>query len=487
MTAAEDKVKRLAKVKSNTVCPNCGTQKSFGFGSVCIKFHTFICNECKSSHQAISHRCKSTTMSSWTDDEVAELERKGNDHCRRTWLKNAPPCGASGRPQPGCDLAVYKRFVVDAYEYKRFYGQDDGPAAPGQPAPGPAAQPAQPRPSRKKKTVIAAAPASAPLPRVVDLLDFSAPAATTAASVTSNDIFAADFSSMATQAPPYNNSNNNNTNNNFSPPTQIAASNDFSNLSGFTTTPIASAPVSAGFNLSSLQSTPGPSMSDFDGLSTQALASSNSSSTSGKKPIMGSGRPGSGISMMGGPPPQQQQQQQARMQNPQMMQQGGMNPQMMMQQGAMGMNPQMMMQQGAMGMNPQMMMQQGAMGMNPQMMMQQGAMGMNPQMMNPQMQQQFMMNQQMAARQQQMMGMNNMNQQQMGGMNQQMGGMNQMGSGGMTMMNNGNNNMLGGGMNNAGSTTNPNFTQQRQQTMNDNGMPGGNVMNMMAYTQNKKK
>jgi Putative GTPase activating protein for Arf len=124
MTAAEDKVKRLAKLKCNTICPNCGTEKKFGFTTVCIKFFTFVCNECKSSHQAISHRCKSLTMSSWTDEEVSELERKGNDYCRRTWLKNAPPYGTSGRPQSGSDLAVYKRFVVDVYEQKRYYGAD---------------------------------------------------------------------------------------------------------------------------------------------------------------------------------------------------------------------------------------------------------------------------------------------------------------------------------------------------------------------------
>jgi hypothetical protein len=124
MTAAEDKVKRLAKLKCNTICPNCGTEKKFGFATVCIKFFTFVCNECKSSHQAISHRCKSITMSSWTDDEVSELERKGNDYCLRTWLKNAPPCGINGRPQSGSELSVYKRFVVDVYENKRYFSPD---------------------------------------------------------------------------------------------------------------------------------------------------------------------------------------------------------------------------------------------------------------------------------------------------------------------------------------------------------------------------
>jgi hypothetical protein len=138
LSYAEQKVRKLARLPSNCICPNCGTQKKFGYSNICIKFHTFVCNNCKSSHQAISHRCKSLTMSSWSDQEVQELEQKGNDYAQRTWLKNAPPIGSNGRPREGDDVNVFKRFVVDAYEHKRFYGADDGP----QSAPTPSSQPA---------------------------------------------------------------------------------------------------------------------------------------------------------------------------------------------------------------------------------------------------------------------------------------------------------------------------------------------------------
>jgi Putative GTPase activating protein for Arf len=101
--AAEAAVKKLARMGGNTICPNCGTEKKFGFGSVCIKFLTFVCNECKSSHQAISHRCKSLTMSSWTDGEVLQLRTiGGNDCARATWL--ATTTGQNGRPITGSSM-----------------------------------------------------------------------------------------------------------------------------------------------------------------------------------------------------------------------------------------------------------------------------------------------------------------------------------------------------------------------------------------------
>jgi translation elongation factor EF-1beta len=44
-------VKNLRKIAANKVCPNCGTQSEFGFGNVCVKFSSFVCDMCKTSHQ----------------------------------------------------------------------------------------------------------------------------------------------------------------------------------------------------------------------------------------------------------------------------------------------------------------------------------------------------------------------------------------------------------------------------------------------------
>ena len=96
-------LKKIRKIECNLNCANCNTpaQQGIGFGNVCIKYLTFVCDNCKSSHQAISHRCKSVTMSEWTIDEVHSLMDEnggGNDAARHIWLANAP---APGTRYPG--------------------------------------------------------------------------------------------------------------------------------------------------------------------------------------------------------------------------------------------------------------------------------------------------------------------------------------------------------------------------------------------------
>ena len=199
-TAAEVQVRKLAKLPSNTICPNCGVTQKHGFGTVCIKFHTFVCNDCKSSHQAISHRCKSITMSSWTNQEVQELQSRGNDYCRNTWLQHAPPCGMHGRPQPGSDIAVYKAFVVDVYERRKYFGEMESSTVAA--AAAAAAAPSQQQqtkalPTRKTAPAMMAAPA----PAVADLLDFSVPP-TTAATTATADLAFADFGDFQTAPSP---------------------------------------------------------------------------------------------------------------------------------------------------------------------------------------------------------------------------------------------------------------------------------------------
>jgi hypothetical protein len=124
--AAEAAIKKLARVSGNTTCPNCGTHKKFGFSTVCMKSLTFVCNACKSSHQAFSHRCKSLTMSSWTEGEVLQLKVAGNDKARDTWLALAPPIGTGGRPKEGDPIEVFKAFINAVYDQKQYYS-DEGP------------------------------------------------------------------------------------------------------------------------------------------------------------------------------------------------------------------------------------------------------------------------------------------------------------------------------------------------------------------------
>jgi len=60
-------------------------------------------------------------MSTWTEGEVLQLKKHGNAHARDVWLAKAPPVGTGGRPKEGDDINLFKRFVADVYEHKRYY------------------------------------------------------------------------------------------------------------------------------------------------------------------------------------------------------------------------------------------------------------------------------------------------------------------------------------------------------------------------------
>merc|ERR1719399_545172 len=91
---------QLRRLPENKECATCNHTDRMGYKDVCMKFKTFVCSDCKSAHQAFSHRCKSVTMSNWTMMEVQALDEKNNGGNRaavRQWLANAPE---SMRPSP---------------------------------------------------------------------------------------------------------------------------------------------------------------------------------------------------------------------------------------------------------------------------------------------------------------------------------------------------------------------------------------------------
>jgi len=184
---AEKDIKKLSRLPCNQTCANCGTVQRHGFHTVCIKYLTFVCNLCKTAHQAVSHRCKSLTMSSWDTGEVLQLKKHGNDYARRVWLANAPAVGEGGRPREGDDVNVFKRFVVEAYERKRYYleegvGEGGGVVVPvddGRRSVVPQEEVVERRRRKKKERLVRSvgvveAPAPVPVAPVVDLLDFGA-------------------------------------------------------------------------------------------------------------------------------------------------------------------------------------------------------------------------------------------------------------------------------------------------------------------------
>ena len=213
-TPAERAVKQLARLPENCVCANCGTISKYGFSSVNIKHFTFVCNLCKTAHQAVSHRCKSLTMSSWDQGEVLKLKKHGNNYARKVWLATAPEPGIGGRPKEGDDVNVFKRFVVTVYENRRYYREADELGAGNQAITAQQVKPvavhvppkearvtAIPKKVASSRKARVRAPAPTPMPTPTpDLLDFgafdSAPAPAQAANTNIHDF--ADF----TQAQP---------------------------------------------------------------------------------------------------------------------------------------------------------------------------------------------------------------------------------------------------------------------------------------------
>mmetsp|Transcript_20005 Transcript_20005/g.25989 ORF Transcript_20005/g.25989 Transcript_20005/m.25989 type:complete len:465 (+) Transcript_20005:138-1532(+) len=124
--SAEKLLNKLRKLTSNKVCANCLTQSRLGFQAVCVKYKTFICHNCKSAHQAYSHRVKSVTMSTWTKSEVEQLRKKnggGNELARATWFaKMSQEDSDKYMPKENSPLDKYKELVIAVYERKMFYG-----------------------------------------------------------------------------------------------------------------------------------------------------------------------------------------------------------------------------------------------------------------------------------------------------------------------------------------------------------------------------
>mmetsp|Transcript_129418 Transcript_129418/g.224097 ORF Transcript_129418/g.224097 Transcript_129418/m.224097 type:complete len:474 (+) Transcript_129418:81-1502(+) len=126
VSPAERELQRLRTLPENRICPNCGKKDTtFGFQAVCMAFKTFVCSDCKSAHQAYSHRCKSTSMSVWNMEEVQSLDERhggGNRACRENWLANVPE---SSWPRPDSHVDAKKSFVEKAYIKKEWVRTGD--------------------------------------------------------------------------------------------------------------------------------------------------------------------------------------------------------------------------------------------------------------------------------------------------------------------------------------------------------------------------
>eukprot|EP01134_Creolimax_fragrantissima_P007773 CFRG7773T1 len=132
VASSDDKVLAdIRKLPQNKICPNCLAKSTIGHAHVCIPFKTFVCSDCKSAHQAFSHRIKTINMSTFTHDEVENLRPENggsNDACDRAYFGRYSSHRLQ-RPRKGDDHTVWKDFVQRVYIKKEFLDDNgDGPS-----------------------------------------------------------------------------------------------------------------------------------------------------------------------------------------------------------------------------------------------------------------------------------------------------------------------------------------------------------------------
>uniref|UniRef100_A0A6S9SS06 Arf-GAP domain-containing protein n=3 Tax=Chrysotila carterae TaxID=13221 RepID=A0A6S9SS06_CHRCT len=128
---------QLRRLPENRKCGSCRHEEKLGFKDVCVKFQIFVCGDCKSAHQAYSHRCKSITMSNWNKDEVDALRADmggGNARNSATTFAHLPNESALW-PKKGCHPNELKEFIVAAYNDRKWFGEAAPVEAPQPPRP----------------------------------------------------------------------------------------------------------------------------------------------------------------------------------------------------------------------------------------------------------------------------------------------------------------------------------------------------------------
>lgn len=128
MADVERTLNSLRRLPENRKCGTCTKEDKFGHKNVCMKFHIFICSDCKSAHQAFSHKCKSVTMSNWSREEVESLKAPHGGNVANAATIFAKLRKDSDAYPKGCPPDEVKSFVHQAYNELRWAG-DAEPSA----------------------------------------------------------------------------------------------------------------------------------------------------------------------------------------------------------------------------------------------------------------------------------------------------------------------------------------------------------------------
>ncbi|XP_020108923.1 probable ADP-ribosylation factor GTPase-activating protein AGD14 isoform X3 [Ananas comosus] len=110
-------IRGLLKLPPNRKCINCN---SSGPQYVCTSFWTFICLTCSGVHREFSHRVKSVSLSTFTNQEVEALQRGGNQRAREIFLKDWD--SQQMRLPDSSKIDKLREFIKNVYVDKKYAG-----------------------------------------------------------------------------------------------------------------------------------------------------------------------------------------------------------------------------------------------------------------------------------------------------------------------------------------------------------------------------
>eukprot|EP01036_Dinobryon_divergens_P023623 gene23623-31989_t len=114
----EADLKKLTKLDGNKICANC-PEKMPGYAEMthCI----FICTKCAGVHREYQYKVKGISMSSFTDEDVQQLSRVGNEAHNAVYMARFTP--REFQIPNGSDIVKLKDFIRMKYVDRRWYGE----------------------------------------------------------------------------------------------------------------------------------------------------------------------------------------------------------------------------------------------------------------------------------------------------------------------------------------------------------------------------